>query len=197
MTCVIWGLSSATTLRDTSVSIVGRSLTSVSGASRYVPTETHQSDTEIILMVITYCLNCCVTYCFLWMVEMCTVFINLRISPVSIFNDLNRLTPRISSGINNVYFVFLKNFSRTDRLLRHRRLCQGRSVAKVENQPCCEPRPYPQEPPPAPPTWSPMHPPPGRLAVWHSTFPVSTIPPETGRATGFLLLGSVLSDATL
>ncbi|KAM9859579.1 uncharacterized protein ACBR49_011348 isoform 4-T4 [Aulostomus maculatus] len=58
-----------------------------------------------------------------------------------------------------------QNFSRTDRLLRHRRLCQGRSVAKVENQPCCEPRPYPQEPPPAPPTWSPMHPPPGRLAV--------------------------------
>uniref|UniRef100_A0A3Q3XN98 Zinc finger protein 740 n=1 Tax=Mola mola TaxID=94237 RepID=A0A3Q3XN98_MOLML len=58
-----------------------------------------------------------------------------------------------------------QNFSRTDRLLRHRRLCQGRSVAKVENQPCCEPRPYPQEPPPAPPTWSPLHPPPGRLAV--------------------------------
>uniref|UniRef100_A0A1A7ZUJ5 Zinc finger protein 740 n=1 Tax=Nothobranchius furzeri TaxID=105023 RepID=A0A1A7ZUJ5_NOTFU len=58
-----------------------------------------------------------------------------------------------------------QNFSRTDRLLRHRRLCQGRGVAKVENQPCCEPRPYPQEPPPAPPTWSPLHPPPGRLAV--------------------------------
>ncbi|XP_070967129.1 zinc finger protein 740-like isoform X49 [Salvelinus alpinus] len=58
-----------------------------------------------------------------------------------------------------------QNFSRTDRLLRHRRLCQGRGVAKVENQPCCEPRPYSQEPPPAPPTWSPLHPPPGRLAV--------------------------------
>ncbi|TNM89022.1 hypothetical protein fugu_005276 [Takifugu bimaculatus] len=58
-----------------------------------------------------------------------------------------------------------QNFSRTDRLLRHRRLCQGRNVAKVENQPCCDPRPYPQEPPPAPPTWSPLHPPPGRLAV--------------------------------
>uniref|UniRef100_A0A1A8L8H5 Zinc finger protein 740 n=2 Tax=Nothobranchius TaxID=28779 RepID=A0A1A8L8H5_9TELE len=58
-----------------------------------------------------------------------------------------------------------QNFSRTDRLLRHRRLCQGRGVAKVENQPCCEPRPYPQEPPPAPPTWSPLHPPTGRLAV--------------------------------
>lgn len=66
-----------------------------------------------------------------------------------------------------------QNFSRTDRLLRHRRLCQGRSVAKVESQPCCEPRPYPQEPPPAPPTWSPLHPPPGRLAVWHSSFPTS------------------------
>ncbi|KAL3058442.1 hypothetical protein OYC64_010577 [Pagothenia borchgrevinki] len=58
-----------------------------------------------------------------------------------------------------------QNFSRTDRLLRHRRLCQGRGVAKVENQPCCEPRPYGQEPPPAPQTWSPLHPPPGRLAV--------------------------------
>ncbi|XP_068598539.1 zinc finger protein 740-like [Brachionichthys hirsutus] len=58
-----------------------------------------------------------------------------------------------------------QNFSRTDRLLRHRRLCQGRGVAKVENQPCCEPRAYPQEAPPAPQTWSPLHPPPGRLAV--------------------------------
>uniref|UniRef100_H3CLQ7 C2H2-type domain-containing protein n=1 Tax=Tetraodon nigroviridis TaxID=99883 RepID=H3CLQ7_TETNG len=37
-----------------------------------------------------------------------------------------------------------QNFSRTDRLLRHRRLCQGRNVTKVENQPCCDPRPYPQ-----------------------------------------------------
>uniref|UniRef100_A0A8C6SFD8 Zinc finger protein 740 n=1 Tax=Neogobius melanostomus TaxID=47308 RepID=A0A8C6SFD8_9GOBI len=58
-----------------------------------------------------------------------------------------------------------QNFSRTDRLLRHRRLCQGRSVPKVETPQCCEPRPYPQDPPPAPPTWSPLHPPPGRLAV--------------------------------
>nr|XP_005172857.1 zinc finger protein 148 isoform X30 [Danio rerio] len=55
-----------------------------------------------------------------------------------------------------------QNFSRTDRLLRHRRLCQGRGVTKVEAQPC----PYTQEPPPAPtPTWSPLHPAPGRLAV--------------------------------
>lgn len=86
-----------------------------------------------------------------------------------------------------VFNCLWKNFSRTDRLLRHRRLCQGRSVAKVENQPCCDPRPYPQEPPPAPPTWSPLHPPPGRLAVWHSTLPASTAPPPTERATGFPL----------
>lgn len=79
----------------------------------------------------------------------------------------------------------LKNFSRTDRLLRHRRLCQGRGVAKVENQPCCEPRPYPQEPPPAPQTWSPLHPPPGRLAVWHSTFRTSTTPPRRDKPQGF------------
>uniref|UniRef100_A0AAY4D9A9 Zinc finger protein 740 n=1 Tax=Denticeps clupeoides TaxID=299321 RepID=A0AAY4D9A9_9TELE len=58
-----------------------------------------------------------------------------------------------------------QNFSRTDRLLRHRRLCQGRGIAKVESQPCCEPRPYPQEPPPPTSAWSPLHPPPGRLAV--------------------------------
>ncbi|GAA6077743.1 gastrula zinc finger protein XlCGF58.1 isoform X16, partial [Tachysurus ichikawai] len=56
-----------------------------------------------------------------------------------------------------------QNFSRTDRLLRHRRLCQGKGVAKVEATPCCEPRPFSQDPLPAPPpappnTWS-------RLAV--------------------------------
>lgn len=89
-----------------------------------------------------------------------------------------------------------QNFSRTDRLLRHRRLCQGRNVAKVENQPCCEPRPYPQEPPPPPPTWSPLHPPPGRLAVWHSIFP-TTIEPDLGQATGFSLRSSVQSGGTL
>lgn len=94
-------------------------------------------------------------------------------------------------------FCALKNFSRTDRLLRHRRLCQGRNVTKVENQPCCDPRPYPQEPPPAPPTWSPLHPPPGRLAVWHSAFPSSTMPPETDQATGSLPRSSVLCDTAL
>ncbi|XP_035243776.1 zinc finger protein 148 isoform X3 [Anguilla rostrata] len=58
-----------------------------------------------------------------------------------------------------------QNFSRTDRLLRHRRLCQGRAVAKVENQSCCDVRAYSQEPPPPTAAWSPLHPPPGRLAV--------------------------------
>lgn len=95
------------------------------------------------------------------------------------------------------YFLVLKNFSRTDRLLRHRRLCQGRNVAKVESQPCCDPRPYPQEPPPAPPTWSPLHPPPGRLAVWHSAFSSSPMPPETDQATGSLPRSSVLFDTAL
>lgn len=112
------------------------------------------------------------------------VFISHARKMFSMF-DGNLFSPDLICLFN---LCLLKNFSRTDRLLRHRRLCQGRSVPKVENQPCCEPRPYPQEPPPAPSTWSPLHPPPGRLAVWHSAFSSPTTPPETGRATqGFLL----------
>uniref|UniRef100_A0A3B3RTY6 Zinc finger protein 740 n=1 Tax=Paramormyrops kingsleyae TaxID=1676925 RepID=A0A3B3RTY6_9TELE len=61
-----------------------------------------------------------------------------------------------------------QTFSRTDRLLRHRRLCGGQGVpgvAKGENQPCCEQRSYPQEPPNPTAAWSSVHPPSGRLAV--------------------------------
>lgn len=153
-TCVIWGLFSATTWRDTSVSTVGRSLTSVSGASRYGWICSFATHTHAAFLP------------FIWMSK-------------------------------HLAFCVFKNFSRTDRLLRHRRLCQGRNVTKVENQPCCDPRPYPQEAPPAPPTWSPLHPPPGRLAVWHSAFPSSTMPPETDQATGSLPRSSVLCDTAL
>nr|XP_023687479.1 zinc finger protein 28-like isoform X1 [Paramormyrops kingsleyae]XP_023687488.1 zinc finger protein 28-like isoform X1 [Paramormyrops kingsleyae] len=57
-----------------------------------------------------------------------------------------------------------QTFSRTDRLLRHRRLCGGQGVpgvAKGENQPCCEQRSYPQEPPNPTAAWSSVHPPSG------------------------------------
>lgn len=121
-----------------------------------------------------------------------------QVQPVLIFINMRHFSTLLIIWMNKAFnFPVLKNFSRTDRLLRHRRLCQGRNVAKVENQPCCDPRPYPQEPPPAPPTWSPLHPPPGRLAVWHSAFPTPTMPPETDQATGSLPRSSVLCDTTL
>ncbi|KAL4655570.1 zinc finger protein 2-like isoform X1 [Arapaima gigas] len=53
-----------------------------------------------------------------------------------------------------------QNFSRTDRLLRHRRMC-GQGATKAGNQPCCEARPYSQEPPNPTATWTPLQPPSG------------------------------------
>ncbi|KAJ8258237.1 hypothetical protein GJAV_G00194680, partial [Gymnothorax javanicus] len=70
-----------------------------------------------------------------------------------------------------------KSFSRTDRLLKHRRQCQAVSVAavatvatvaavataaKAVTQPCREvPWPFPQDPPPPTAAWTPLQPPPG------------------------------------
>lgn len=53
-----------------------------------------------------------------------------------------------------------QNFSRTDRLLRHRRLCTV-GVSKEENQ-------YSQDTPAHTASWSPLQPSNNRLTVWHS-----------------------------
>lgn len=47
----------------------------------------------------------------------------------------------------------LQNFSRTDRLLRHRRMCVV-GIPKEENASCCEGRSYSQEP--SQQSWSPL-----------------------------------------
>ncbi|KAI2649538.1 Cysteine sulfinic acid decarboxylase [Labeo rohita] len=57
-----------------------------------------------------------------------------------------------------------QNFSRTDRLLRHRRLCAV-GIPKEENQPCCEGRPYSQDPSQHSASWSPLQTNNSRLAV--------------------------------
>lgn len=53
----------------------------------------------------------------------------------------------------------LQNFSRTDRLLRHRRLCTV-GMSKEDNQ-------YSQDAPAHPASWSPLQPSNNRLTVWH------------------------------
>lgn len=55
----------------------------------------------------------------------------------------------------------LQNFSRTDRLLRHRRLCTV-GVTKEENQ-------FSQDTSAHPASWSPLQPSNNRLTVWHPT----------------------------
>uniref|UniRef100_A0A8C2PVF9 Zinc finger protein 740 n=1 Tax=Cyprinus carpio TaxID=7962 RepID=A0A8C2PVF9_CYPCA len=57
-----------------------------------------------------------------------------------------------------------QNFSRTDRLLRHRRLCAV-GIPKEENQPCCEGRPYSQDPSQHSASWSPLQTNNSRLAA--------------------------------
>lgn len=57
-------------------------------------------------------------------------------------------------------FFATQNFSRTDRLLRHRRLCTV-GVNKEENQ-------YSQDTPAHTASWSPLQPSNNRLTVWHS-----------------------------
>lgn len=59
----------------------------------------------------------------------------------------------------NPRFFPLQNFSRTDRLLRHRRLCTV-GVTKEENQ-------FSQETSAHPASWSPLQPSNNRLTVWH------------------------------
>lgn len=63
------------------------------------------------------------------------------------------------------FLSFTQNFSRTDRLLRHRRMCVV-GIPKEENTSCCEGRPYSQEP--SQQSWSPLQSNNGssRLAVW-------------------------------
>ena len=63
--------------------------------------------------------------------------------------------------------VRVQNFSRTDRLLRHRRLCAAGGVGKEEIQACCDSRAsaYPQDPPGHTATWSPLQPSNNRLTV--------------------------------
>lgn len=56
-------------------------------------------------------------------------------------------------------FARPQNFSRTDRLLRHRRLCTV-GVSKEENQ-------YSQDASAHPASWSPLQPSNNRLTVWH------------------------------
>lgn len=68
----------------------------------------------------------------------------------------------VHSGCNKytfLLFVRLQNFSRTDRLLRHRRLCTV-GVSKEEN--------YSQDTPAHTASWSPLQPSNNRLTVWHS-----------------------------
>lgn len=67
--------------------------------------------------------------------------------------------------IRNYWLPFSQNFSRTDRLLRHRRMCVV-GIPKEENTPCCEGRSYPQEP--SQQSWSPLQAnnSSSRLAVW-------------------------------
>lgn len=54
-------------------------------------------------------------------------------------------------------FALLQNFSRTDRLLRHRRLCTV-GMSKEESQ-------YSQDSSTHPASWSPLHPSSNRLTV--------------------------------
>ncbi len=58
-----------------------------------------------------------------------------------------------------------QSFSRTDRLLRHRRLCAV-GIPKEENQPCCEGRSYSQDPSQHSASWSPLQTNNSRLAAW-------------------------------
>lgn len=85
---------------------------------------------------------------------------------------LSFVLTKIAASLKWSYIISVlshsQNFSRTDRLLRHRRMCVV-GIPKEENTSCCEGRSYSQEP--AQQSWSPLQAnnsssSSSRLAVW-------------------------------